>query len=59
VSCARVSYRRDCARFADLVAFRADPLTCDLERLPELKPVVTVVGGRPVFDPEGLIPRRA
>jgi predicted amidohydrolase YtcJ len=41
-------------RLADLVAFRADPMTCDLDQLPELKPVITIVGGRAVFDPEGL-----
>jgi predicted amidohydrolase YtcJ len=41
-------------RLADLVAFRADPLTCEINALPELKPVMTIVGGRAVFDPEGI-----
>jgi predicted amidohydrolase YtcJ len=40
-------------RLADLVAFRVDPMTCEIDQLPELKPVITMVGGRVVFDPEG------
>lgn len=39
-------------QFADLTAFTEDPMTCPVERLPALDPVLTVVGGRPVFDPE-------
>ena len=39
---------------ADLVAFREDPMTCTVERLATLQPVVTMVGGRAVYDPEGL-----
>jgi predicted amidohydrolase YtcJ len=44
-------------RRADLVAFRRDPLTCDVDDLPGLTPVFTVVDGRPVFDLEGLFRR--
>ena len=40
---------------ADLVAFRDDPLTCDLDDLPNLSPVLTMVGGRGSYDPEGLL----
>jgi hypothetical protein len=29
-------------------------MTCAVERLQGLKPVVTIVGGRPVHDPDGL-----
>ena len=39
-------------RRADLIAFRRDPLKCDVDDLPALSPVFTLVGGRPVFDPE-------
>lgn len=39
---------------ADLVAFRQDPLTVDIDDLPTLSPAFTLVGGRPVFDPEGV-----
>jgi predicted amidohydrolase YtcJ len=41
-------------RLADLVAFRTDPMTCEIDQLPDLKPVITMVGGRAVFDPEGM-----
>jgi predicted amidohydrolase YtcJ len=41
-------------RFADLVAYRTDPMTCDIDQLPALKPVLTIVGGRAAFDPEGI-----
>ncbi|WP_436698607.1 amidohydrolase [Nocardioides sp. BYT-33-1] len=42
---------------ADLVLFRgADPLSCPVEELPALRPALTLVGGRPVHDPEGLLP---
>jgi predicted amidohydrolase YtcJ len=40
---------------ADLVAFRADPLTCPLDDLLTLQPAFTVVGGRITHDPEGLL----
>jgi hypothetical protein len=42
---------------ADLVAFREDPMTCAIGRLPDLKPAVTIVGGRAVHDPDGLFAR--
>jgi predicted amidohydrolase YtcJ len=45
-------------RLADLVAFRTDPMTCKIDDLPELKPVITMVGGRAVYDPEGLFASR-
>jgi len=42
--------------FADLVAFRDDdPLHCDLEDLPQLKPVMTLLSGNSVYDPDGLV----
>jgi len=41
-------------RLADLVAFRTDPMTCEIDQLPELKPVITIVGGRAVFDADGV-----
>lgn len=40
-------------RWADIVAFTADPLTCPVDDLPELEPAFTLVGGRAVYDPEG------
>jgi predicted amidohydrolase YtcJ len=42
-------------RLADLVAFRTDPLTCPVDDLPDLAPALTLVGGRAVWDPEGLL----
>lgn len=42
-------------RLADVVAFRADPVTCPVDDLPSLRPAFTVVGGRAVFDPDGLL----
>jgi predicted amidohydrolase YtcJ len=41
-------------RLGDLVAFRTDPMTCAIDELPELKPVITLVGGHAVYDPEGM-----
>jgi predicted amidohydrolase YtcJ len=38
--------------FADLVAFRSDLLECPLDDLPGQAPVLTLVAGRPVHDPE-------
>jgi predicted amidohydrolase YtcJ len=35
-------------KLADLVAFRADPLTCPTDALRSLKPAWVFVGGRPV-----------
>ncbi len=45
-------------RLADVIAYRNDPLTCPIDELVELRPVWTMVGGRAVFDPEGLISGR-
>jgi predicted amidohydrolase YtcJ len=42
--------------FADLVAFRTDLLDCPVDDLPSQQPVLTVVGGQPVHDPEALMP---
>jgi predicted amidohydrolase YtcJ len=42
-------------RFADLVAFRTDPLTCLADDLWDLKPAFTLVGGRPAFDPDDIL----
>jgi predicted amidohydrolase YtcJ len=42
-------------RLADVVAFRADPITCPPDDLPALRPAFTMVGGRAVYDPEGLL----
>jgi predicted amidohydrolase YtcJ len=39
--------------YADVVAFRADPTRCPVDDLPSLAPVLTIVGGRPVHDPDG------
>jgi hypothetical protein len=40
---------------ADLVAFSGDPLTCPVEELPETGVRLTLVGGKPVYDPAGLM----
>ena len=45
-------------RLADLVAYRADPITCPVDDLPHLQPVFTVVGGRAVYDPDGVLRSR-
>jgi hypothetical protein len=42
-------------RFADLFAFRTDPLTCPTGDLWTLKPALTLVAGRAAFDPDGLL----
>jgi predicted amidohydrolase YtcJ len=42
-------------RLADLVAFRVDPINCPVDDLPSLRPAFTMVGGRAVHDPEGLL----
>ena len=39
---------------ADFAAYPADPLTCPIDELRGLQPVLTVVGGRPRHDPRGL-----
>jgi predicted amidohydrolase YtcJ len=45
----------EAGKLADIVAFREDPLTCDLDSLPELSPVLTLLGARPVHDTEGVL----
>jgi predicted amidohydrolase YtcJ len=40
--------------FADIVAFRGDLLDGPVDDLPSRQPALTVAGGRPVHDPEGL-----
>jgi predicted amidohydrolase YtcJ len=40
---------------ADLVVFRDDPMAVPLDDLPGLAPVLTLLDGRPVHDPEGLL----
>jgi predicted amidohydrolase YtcJ len=42
-------------RLADLVAYEADPLMVHVDELPSLEPAVTVVGGRVMHDPTGLL----
>jgi predicted amidohydrolase YtcJ len=42
-------------RFADFVAYRADPMTAPVDDLPSLAPAITCVGGRGVHDPEKLL----
>jgi predicted amidohydrolase YtcJ len=44
-------------KLADLVAYPADPLTADADDLAELTPTFTLVGGRAVHDPDGLLSR--
>jgi predicted amidohydrolase YtcJ len=45
-------------RLADPVAYHADPMTCPVDDLPHLQPVFTVVGGRAVYDPDGVLRSR-
>ena len=40
--------------FADVVGFRTDLLDCPVDDLPSQQPALTLVGGRPVHDPDGL-----
>ena len=44
-------------KLADLVAYPVDPLTADLDDLPELTPVLTIVGGRATHDPDKRVAR--
>jgi predicted amidohydrolase YtcJ len=44
-------------RLADLVAYPLDPLTADLDDLAELKPVLTIAGGRATYDPDKRLAR--
>jgi predicted amidohydrolase YtcJ len=39
---------------ADLIGFTEDPLTCDIDRMPELRPVLTIVDGKVRLDVHGL-----
>ena len=41
--------------YADIVGFRADLLDCSVDDLPSQQPALTLVGGRPVHDPDGLL----
>ena len=41
--------------FADVVGFRADLLDCPVDDLPSQQPALTLVGGRPVHDLDGLL----
>jgi predicted amidohydrolase YtcJ len=42
-------------KLADLVAYPADPFTADPDDLAELRPAFTIVGGRAVYDPQGVL----
>jgi predicted amidohydrolase YtcJ len=42
----------------DLTAFRTNPITCQIDELPTLRPIFTMVGGRAVFDPESMLSKR-
>ena len=42
---------------ADLVAFATDPLSCSAGALPDTEVLLTLLAGRPVYDPAGLMPR--
>jgi predicted amidohydrolase YtcJ len=42
-------------KLADLVAYPADPFTADPDDLAELTPAFTIVGGRAVHDPDGML----
>jgi predicted amidohydrolase YtcJ len=44
---------------ADLVAFSADPLSCPVDGLPDIEILLTLVGGRAVYDPSQLMEGRA
>ena len=40
--------------FADIVGFRGDLMDDPVDDLPSRQPALTLVGGRPVHDPDGL-----
>jgi len=40
---------------ADLAVFSADPLTCPIEELPDIDVLATLLGGKPVHDPNRLM----
>jgi predicted amidohydrolase YtcJ len=39
-------------KLADLVAYRGDPMTIDIDDLADLRPAFTIVDGQPVHDPQ-------
>jgi predicted amidohydrolase YtcJ len=39
-------------KLADLVAYRLDPFKADVDELAELTPAFTVIGGKPLHDPD-------
>ena len=47
--------QRRAGKLADLVAYPADPLTAGPDDLAKLTPAFTMVGGRAVHDPGGLL----
>jgi predicted amidohydrolase YtcJ len=44
-------------KLADFAAYPADPLTCPIDQLRELQPMLTVVAGHPRHDPSRLLTR--
>jgi len=46
-------------KLADLAGYPADPMTADPDNLADLTPAFTVVGGRPVHDPDKRLAREA
>jgi predicted amidohydrolase YtcJ len=40
---------------ADLAVFSADPLSCPVEELPDIDVLLTLLGGKPVHDPDRLM----
>jgi predicted amidohydrolase YtcJ len=42
-------------KLADIVAYRVDPFTADLDDLAELTPTFTIVDGHAVHDPDGML----
>jgi predicted amidohydrolase YtcJ len=42
----------EAGKHADLVAYRGDPITAQIDEIVSLRPVFTVVGGEAVYDPE-------
>jgi predicted amidohydrolase YtcJ len=44
-------------KLADLVAYPVDPMTADVDTLPELTPAFTIVDGKPVHDPDKRLAR--
>ena len=49
----------EAGKLADLAVLSGDPMTVPDDDLPRISVVATMVGGRPAFDPEGLIGGRA